>query len=107
MNSGDQLLTEAVNTLKGISTNDDVGQAGTVRKDEDSAVTTSVIVAVAWVTAVEFLIAKILASSNDAGFRKRYDVTNPSRDVECLRGGNAGNECRELNVKEFHGYAIK
>ena len=91
-----------MNTLKGISTNDDVGEAGTILEHENGVVTASVLVRVAWVATIELLVAKVLASSNNAGLRKRNDLADTGRDVESLRRGQTGNKGHKLNLRELH-----
>lgn len=100
-------LTVAVNALKGISADDDVGKAGTIRKDKDGVVAASVLVRVAGLATIELLVAEVDASSDDTGLRERDDLADASGDVEGLRTSNAGNECRKLNLSELHVCCIK
>lgn len=102
-----QWLTVAVNALKSISANDDVGKAGTIRKDEDGVGAASILVRVAGLITVELLVAEVDASRDDTGLRERGDLADASGDVEGLRTSNAGNECRKLNLSELHVCCIK
>ena len=99
-------LTKAVNTLKGIGTDDDVGETGTILKHEDGVVTAGVFVRVASVTTVELLVAVVLTTSDDTGLRERGDLANTSRYVEGLSRRDAGKKCRELNLRELHNFGF-
>jgi hypothetical protein len=91
-----------VNTFKGIGTDDDVGETGTILKHENGVVTASVFVRVARVTTVELLVAIVLTASDDTGLRERGDLADTSRDVKGLGRSDAGQKCRELNLRELH-----
>jgi hypothetical protein len=91
-----------MHTLKGVGTNDDVGNRSTILENEDSVITTSVEVRVAWVTTIELLVSIILAASDDARRWERNDATNTAGDVESLSRRDAGDKRCELNLRELH-----
>jgi len=81
----DRAGSEAVNTLEGVHTDNNVGESGTVLKDEDGVVAASVGISVAGLATVELLVAKIDAALDDRRRRESNNVADASRDVERLR----------------------
>lgn len=94
--------TQAVNTLKRIGTNDNVGKASTVLENEDCVVAASVLIRVTRMATVIFSADSIEAVGDNTGRGERDDRANPGRDVEGLGRRNAGNKGHKLNLWEFH-----
>ena len=91
--------TKAVDTLKRISANDDVGDGCTVLEEENSVVAASVLVRVAWLATVKLLVAKVNITSDGAGLRERDDLAGASGDVESLRSRHAGDEREKCDLR--------
>lgn len=91
-----------MNSLEGVSSDDDIGNGCAIVEDEDSTVTASVGIRVAGPSTIEFLVAEVLAASDVAWCRERYNFTNTSGDVEGLSRRDAGDKRDECDLGD-HG----
>lgn len=78
-----------MDTLELVGSNDDVGQGSAVLQDEDSALTASVFIGVAFTATVVLSVAKVAAAADGHWRRERYDAATTGWDVEGLGGGKA------------------
>ena len=99
---GQRAGAEAVDTLEGLGTDDNVGKASTVVQDEDGAIAASVVIRVASPATVELLVAQVDLSGDGRWRRKRDDAANTAGDVERLRRGKSSSESRKLDLSELH-----
>lgn len=97
--------TQAVDTLEGFGTNDDVRDGCAVREDEDSIGATGIGIRVTGLATVELLVAIVLATTDRAGLGQRDDGTRASRDVKSLSRRKAGDERDECDLGE-HGERV-
>jgi hypothetical protein len=66
-------LTQAMDTFKRVSTNDNVGDGSAVVQNEDSVAAAGVLVGVAGLTTVKLLVLEVFAASDDTGRWERDD----------------------------------
>lgn len=92
-----------MNTLELVGADDDVGEGGTVLKDEDGVVGTSVIVSVAGTTTVKLLVAVVIGAGDDRGFGEGDDAAAARRDVEGLGRAQGRDGGEEDGARSLHG----
>jgi hypothetical protein len=91
-----------VDTLKGISTDDDIGKSGAILEDEDGRVRASVCVAVASVSTIELLVAHVLDTRDGRRSRQNDLAANTGWDVEGLRRDESGHDGSGDCLSELH-----
>jgi hypothetical protein len=103
--------TLAVDTFKLVGADNDIGESGTILKDEDSAVRATIGIGVASTATVILLVAHI-TNARDGGWTAQWhNATNTGRNGKRLwssEGGHDGSNCGggevhliDWEVKEF------
>lgn len=67
----------AVDTLEGISTNDDIAQSSTILENKDVASRSSVCIRIARVSAIELLVAEVLGARDGGSSREGDKCCQP------------------------------
>jgi len=92
-----------MNTLKGISINDDVAQSSTILKNEDSAVRSSVHIRVAGCPrSNSFVVAEVLGTRDGARSREGDHAANAGWDVGVSAQQRDSEECCEGSDLVLH-----
>jgi len=99
---GQSACTLAVDALKCVLANDDVGELGAVIEDEDGAVAAGVVVAVARSATIELAVATVEGATDGGWLGKRNDATHTGWDLEGLRCAEACQSAERKSGGELH-----
>lgn len=95
-----------MHAFQGVGADDDVAQCGAILKDEDCVVAARVFVAVAWLAAVELLVAAVKGAFDHRGAWERHDASNSAWDFEGLGCTEADQGTRTGDDGELHGERV-